>query len=424
MVIFIKKTNQLYGELKAPPSKAYTHRAFIASSLSKGLNKIINPLSSNDTNATLKAIASFGAKIKQINNSIEIIGTSKLKNPTQPIECGESAATLRFLLPVAALSNGVSIFKLGNSLTKRPNLPLLKALKQLNVSSIKKHGLIKIYGGEMKGGKVSLPGNLSSQFISGLLFACPKLKEPTEIHILNELESKNYILMTIDVLKKHNVKVFLNKELNLIKIPPNQDYSPTNHKIEGDYSSAAFFMVAAAITKSKIKIKNLKKDSLQGDKAIIEILKNVGVKILQYEDEVEIHGEGELSSFNISAKDIPDLVPACAVLACYTKGESIISNIKRLRFKESNRIQALYSELTKMGAKIIINDDKLRIKGPCKMKAAEIDPRKDHRIAMACAIAALGANGTTKILNHECVNKSYPNFFKDLASIGVKIDGL
>jgi len=423
MPIYIGKTNGLHGEIKAPPSKAYTHRAFVASLLSKGSNKIIDPLVSDDTNATLKAIICLGAKVKQIDSSIEVFGISKPEVARYPIDCGNSAATLRFLLPVAALANGVSDFKLGSSLAKRPQLPLLKALSQLNVTSIKMHGIIRVYGGNIKGKKISLPGNISSQFISGLLFACPKLKEATEIHIVNELESKNYVFMTIDVLKSHNVKVFFDQKLNLIKIPPNQEYSPIDYKVEGDYSSAAFFMVAAAITDSKIKIRNLNKDSIQGDKTIIKILKDAGVKVIQSKDTVEIDG-GKLHSFNISAKDIPDLVPVCAVLACYANGESIISNIKRLRFKESNRIQVLYNELTKMGAKILVENDKLRIKGPCKMKAAEIDPQKDHRIAMACAIAALRADGKTKILDHECVNKSYPNFFKDLASLGVDVYGM
>ncbi|MEM3522382.1 MAG: 3-phosphoshikimate 1-carboxyvinyltransferase, partial [Candidatus Bathyarchaeia archaeon] len=395
MPVYIEKTNSLYGEITAPPSKAYTHRAYIASFLSNGLSKIFNPLISNDTNATLKAIVSFGAKVKQTKNLIEITGVSKPKAAKSPIDCGESAATLRFLLPVAALADGASDFILKNSLLKRPQLPLLKALKQLNIKSIKKHGMIRVYGGSIMGNKINLSGNISSQFISGLLFACPKLKEPTEIHIIDELESKNYVFMTIDVLKSHNVKVLLSQNFDLIEIPPNQDYSPIDHKIEGDYSSAAFLMVAAAITNSKIKIKNLNKNSIQGDEAIVEILKNANVKVIQNENAVEIHG-GNISSVNVNAKDIPDLVPACVVLACYANGESTISNIKRLKFKESNRIQALYNELTKMGAKILIENNKLRIIGPCRMKAAEINPQKDHRIAMACAIAALGADGKTK----------------------------
>ncbi|MEM3061245.1 MAG: 3-phosphoshikimate 1-carboxyvinyltransferase [Candidatus Bathyarchaeia archaeon] len=423
MPIFIGETNSLYGEIRAPPSKAYTHRAFIASFLSKGSNKVIDPLISNDTEATLKAIASLGAIVKKIDDSIEIIGTHKPKVAKHPIDCGESAATLRFLLPVAALADGISSFKLSDSLAKRPHALLLEALRQLNVKSVEKHGLIRVHGGSMKGGRISLLGNISSQFVSGLLFACPKLNEATEIHIIDELESKNYVFMTIDVLKAHGIEVSIDRKLDLIKIPPNQDYSPIDYEIEGDYSSAAFLMVAAAITGSRIRIGNLKKNSLQGDKAIVEILKDTGVKVIHYEDIVEING-GKLSSFSISAKDIPDLVPVCAVLACHASGESTISNIKRLKFKESNRVQALYSELTKMGAKILIDEDKLRIKGPCDMKAAEIYPQNDHRIAMACAIAALRAHGKTKILQHECVNKSYPNFFKDLASIGANVYGL
>ncbi|MEM3640543.1 MAG: 3-phosphoshikimate 1-carboxyvinyltransferase [Candidatus Bathyarchaeia archaeon] len=426
MEVVIKKSENLTGEVSAPPSKAYTHRTLIASLLSNGTSEILNPLTSDDTEATLRAIEAFGANVEFEEKLWRVKGARQLKAPRDPINCGESGATLRFMIPVAALAFGSSTFILGPSLERRPILPLLQSLQQLGVKinlELKKgNSFIQIHGGGIRGGKTTIRGDISSQFVSGLLFACPRAKEDTEIVITTPLESRSYVQMTIEVISKHGIEISASDDFTKMKIPSNQGYDPCDHKVPGDFSSAAFLMAAAAVTRAKVKLRNLDCYSIQGDRAILDLLKQMGSKVNVGEEFVEIEGE-KLEAIDIDARDIPDLVPVCAVLACYAKGTTKIYNAERLRYKESDRLSSLYIELKKMGAEIATEKNGLIIRGPCTMHGAKIDPHGDHRIAMACAIAALGATGETKIKNSECVNKSYPRFFDDLRLLGVNVVG-
>jgi len=422
--IVIKKSAHLAGEVLAPPSKAYTHRMLIAALLSNGTSKISNPLVSDDTKATLRAVKAFGAETELLENCWIIRGVELLKSPKNPINCGESGATLRFMIPVAALASGSTLFTFGSSLERRPIAPLLKSLKQLgtesNLQLREGSSLVRIRGGGIRGGKTSIRGDISSQFISGLLFACPKAKEDTEIVVTTPLESRSYVQMTIEVLTKHGIKISASNDFTQLKIPSNQNYNPCNHEVPGDFSSAAFLIAAAAVTSSKVKVKNLDYHSIQGDRAILNILEQMDSKVRAGDKFVEVEGR-QLNAVDVDAKDIPDLVPVCAVLACYSKGTSKIYNAKRLRYKESDRLSSLCTELKKMEAEIYVKEDSLIIRGPCAMQGATINPHNDHRIAMACAVAALKATGETKIQNSECVNKSYPRFFNDLRSLGANI---
>ncbi|MGQ9641902.1 MAG: 3-phosphoshikimate 1-carboxyvinyltransferase [Candidatus Bathycorpusculaceae bacterium] len=422
--VIVKKTEALSGVVTVPPSKAYTHRMLIAALLSHGDSKIKNYLISDDTLATLHAIKVFGAKVKQNKAVWKISGIKQLKTPKQPVNCRESGSTLRFMIPVAALAKeGETTFVMGPSLSRRPLAPLLQSLKQLGVKTNHKSGepSLKVKGGGIGGGLVTIRGDVSSQFVSGLLLACPMARKDTKITLTTPMESRNYVQMTIEILKKHNVEVFISEDFMQLEVPSNQRYVPCNHVVQGDFSSAAFLLAAAAITSSKIRVKNLNYNTKQGDKAILDILKNAGINIHIGDGLVEVEG-ALCNGIDVDARDVPDLVPACAVIACYTKGVSRIYNVKRLRFKESDRLAAIYTELKKMGADITINGDGLIIR-PSKMRGAIIDPHNDHRIAMACAVAALGAEGETKISNAECVRKSYPTFFRDLKLLGGKIRG-
>jgi 3-phosphoshikimate 1-carboxyvinyltransferase len=424
--VIIKGLQKLSGEVNAPPSKAYTHRMLVAGLLSTGDTEISNPLVSDDTEATLQAVEAFGAKVNLQKNCWTMEGTTTLDTPRNPIDCRESGTTLRFMIPVAALAPNSSIFYLGASLERRPIVPLLESLKQLGAESKfqqnKEGSWIQIQGGGIKGGKTAIRGDISSQFISGLLFACPMAKEDTEITLTTPLESKGYVQMTKEILNKHGVKVLISEDYGQLKIPPKQVYKPHSHKVPGDFSSGAFLLAAAAITSSKVKVKNLDYDTAQGDKVIIDILQKMGSKAKVIDSYGEVNGN-QLDAVDVDAKDIPDLVPVCAVLACYSKGISTIYNAERLRYKESDRLSSLYDELNKMGAEIAVKKDALTIKGPCAMRGKTIDPHNDHRIAMACAVAALGASGETKIQHSECVKKSYPTFFNDLRSLGADVNG-
>ncbi|MEM1582698.1 MAG: 3-phosphoshikimate 1-carboxyvinyltransferase [Candidatus Bathyarchaeia archaeon] len=415
----------LCGSITAPPSKAHTHRAIIAASLSNGLSNIRNMLICDDTLATINACKMLGAEINWVNNeAVKIWGLPKPKTPNNVIDCGESGSTIRFITPICALAEGISVLTGGESLRRRPMGPLIEALSQLGVKcySTRMNGCppIVVFGGGIKGGRANIRGDVSSQFISGLLFATPIAENDTDIILSTPLESKPYVDITLDTLMKHGIKIEYSQ--NTFHIPCGQEYKPCDYHIEGDYSSAAFLLAAAAITGSRIHVKNLIRDTLQGDRVIIDILSEVGVDINVGDDFVEVKGVNkQLNSFTVDMRDNPDLVPVCVVLACIANGESIIHGVRRLRFKESDRISALLSELSKMGASIKFSDDSLIIRGERELHGAEIDPHGDHRIAMACAVAALTASGETVIRDAECINKSYPNFVKDMRLLGVEV---
>jgi 3-phosphoshikimate 1-carboxyvinyltransferase len=426
--VIVRKAETLKGEVCAPPSKAYTQRMLIAAALAHGTSQISGPLFSDDTEAALRAVKALGAKVKAAEDCWTVESAQPLKGAQKPIDCGESGATLRFMIPVAALAPEPSVFVFGKSLERRPIEPLLQSLKQLGVKvhSQRLGGKLSIVvqGGGIAGGKTTMRGDVSSQFVSGLMFACPMARVDTEITLTTPLESKGYVKMTQAVLAEHGVKVFISEEFDRLHIPSNQAYKPCSHRVPGDFSSAAFLLAAAAITNSEVSIKNLDYETVQGDKAVLAILKRMGVNGRVCPDRVEIEGKsGLLEAVDVDARNIPDLVPVCAVLACYVKGTSKIHDAHRLRYKESDRLLSLYLELKKMGAQIAMDEGSLTVNGPCALHGATIDPHNDHRIAMACAVAALGASGETRIQDAECVRKSYPKFFHDLRALGADVVG-
>jgi len=423
MEVTVENTKQLKGVVSAPPSKAYTHRMLIAAALSDGTSKIFNPLTSDDTTATLNAVQAFGAKVNLEPNVWTVNGVDNLKTPDHPIDCRESGSTLRFLIPVAALAPGSTKFLFSASFKKRPIEPLLDSLKDLSVKTSvteKTGSSVEVTGGGILGGHTSIQGDISSQFISGLLFACPKAKTETNITVTTELESKNYVDMTMDVISKHGIDGSAIPDLSKIWVCRNQHYKPCDHIVPGDFSSAAFLFAAAAVTKSKVTVNNLDYNTIQGDKVILAILEEMGASVTLEEDSVTVQG-ASLEGVDIDAKDIPDLVPVLAAVACFADGRSEIFNAKRLRLKESDRLASISKELKKMGAAIEEKEDGLIINGPSKLHGASVNPHNDHRIAMSCAVAALGAEGKTVIQDVECINKSYPKFFDDLRVLGARV---
>jgi 3-phosphoshikimate 1-carboxyvinyltransferase len=426
--VTVRKAEKLKGEVCAPPSKAYTQRMLIAAALAQGTSKISGPLLSADTEAAFRAVMALGVKVETAEDCWTVEGAQPLRGAKEPIDCGESGATLRFMIPVAALASEPSVFVFGKSLERRPIEPLLQSLKKLG-AEVQHQRLggkpsIVVQGGGIAGGKTNMRGDLSSQFISGLMFACPMAQADTEITLTTPLESKGYVKMTQAVLAEHGVNVSIPEDFDRIRVPANQTYKPCDHRVPGDFSSAAFLLAAAAITCSDVTVKNLDYETVQGDKAVLGILKRMGVDGKVCPDSVEIKGKGGvLQAVDVDARNIPDLVPVCTVLACYAKGTSKIHDAHRLRYKESDRLMSLYLELKKMGAEIAMDEDSLTVKGPCALHGAVIDPHNDHRIAMACAVAALGASGETRIQDAECVRKSYPRFFSDLRLLGVDVVG-
>jgi len=424
--VIVRKTERLSGQVCASPSKSYTQRMVIAAALSNGASKISNPLFSEDTEATVRAVTALGAKVEIREGCWTIEGAKTLQGAKEPIDCGESGATLRFIIPLAALAHGSSILVFKGSFEKRPVKPLLESLTELGAKvhsgKFGNNDAVFVEGDGILGGETFIRGDVSSQFVSGLMFACPLAKVDTEIILTTPVESADYIKMTEVVLASHGVTVPAHEKH--IHIPANQTYKPANDKVPGDFSSAAFLLSAAAVTKSKVQINGLDYDSVQGDNEILGILKYMGVSGKVCPGSIEIEGSGNsLKAIEVDAKNIPDLVPALAVLACYAKGTSHIFGAHRLRLKESDRLKSLYDELGKMGAQISINNDGLIIDGGSPLHGAVIDPHNDHRIAMACAVAALGAEGQTIIQKAECVRKSYPKIFTHLKQLGANLVG-
>jgi 3-phosphoshikimate 1-carboxyvinyltransferase len=418
--IRVQRTRSLTGTLQAPASKSYTHRAIIAAALSNGWSTIRYPLLCDDTEVSLNACCLLGARIKKQRDEILIQG-SKISTPNKPINCRESGSTLRFLTPVVALGHGPIQLTGNPGLLARPIGPLMQALEQLGIKGTTQQGFppVIIQGqGCIRGGTVHIVGDVSSQYISGLLLACPLAENTTEIYVTTPLESKPYVELTLDVLQKHQVTVNATTDLRHFVIPSQQRYRKYSHTVPGDFSSVSFLMVAAAITGSRVQFTNLVEP--QPDSAILQLLKQMNCHVHENKTSILIEGK-TLHGINIDAENIPDLVPACAVAACFAQGETIITNAKRLRIKESDRLSALNMVLTEMGASITESEDTLHITGVNQLHGTVVRDYNDHRIAMAAAIAGLKAEGETVIPNAECVNKSYPTFFTDLQKLGAKI---
>jgi len=424
--LILKEAANLKGTVRAPSSKAETHRALVAASLSEGLSEIKNALVCDDTLATIEACRMIGAETDEIKEeTFRVEGISKPLTPSNIINCRDSGSTMRFLTPICALADGISVLTGGESLRKRPMGPLLEALKQIGVQcySTRMNGFppTVVFGGGIKGGIASIQGDVSSQFISGLLFATPMAQNETRIVLSTPLESKPYVELTLDVLQKHEIQIEFKSDYRRFHVPCGQKYVPFKHEIGGDYSSSSFLLAAAVVTGSHLRVDNLRKDTVQGDRVIVNVIKEMGVSIEAAENSVEVTDvEGSLKPLDIDLQDYPDLVPVCVVLACSARGKSVIRGVRRLRFKESDRIAALLSELTSLGAVVRPAEDQFEVLGGKELRGAELQSHGDHRIAMACAVAALMAKGTTVIHGIECINKSYPDFVKDIRSLGVE----
>lgn len=390
----------LSGKITVPPSKSISHRALICAALADGKSEITNLLDCADTKATIDILRAFGADITQNGNKTVVEG---IKNPSAAAiaDCCESGSTLRFLIPVAAALGCKTEFLGRAKLPQRPITPYLTELTKNGVTFETETMPYKI-SGKLKAGDYSLAGNISSQFISGLLFALPLLDGDSKIILTSPLESKPYVDITIAELKKFGVEI-TETEYGW-HVAENQRYKPFNTAIEADMSQAAFFAVANALG-SKIEIEGLNPNSLQGDRAILDIAEKAKGK-----------------AFEVDASQIPDLVPILTVLAALSEGTSRITNCGRLRIKECDRLAVMTQELNKLGAKVTELPDSLVIEGVKELHGGVCESHTDHRIPMSLAIASTRGAEPVTLNGAECVSKSYPTFFEDFVSLGGKID--
>lgn len=421
--------NKLEGKVKIPPSKSMAHRAVICAALSDGISKVTNIDYSDDIIATIDAMRSLGAKINKREDYLEVYGINSADNDIKKsdelrvIDCNESGSTLRFLVPIAALFDGKNNFVGRGNLGKRPLNTYYEIFDKQGIEYSYKEGVLDLVtNGKIKADEFKVKGNISSQFITGLLFALPLLDGDSKIIITTELESKGYIDLTLSAIKDFGVEI-INNDYKEFIIKGNQKYKSRDYRVEGDYSQAAFFLCADALSNNVI-ADDLKLDSLQGDKEVIDILKRMGVEFQNIDNGiVGSIKDNKLSSTVIDGSQCPDIIPVVTLVAALSKGTTEIINAGRLRIKECDRLNAVTTELNKLGAKITEKQDGLIIEGVEKLQGGvNVWSHKDHRIAMTLSIASTMCDFPIILEDFECVSKSYPQFFENFKSIGGVFD--
>ena len=394
--------SQLRGTVDIPASKSCAHRALISAALAEGISVISGVSMSKDIEATIGAMTALGAEFSVDGTTVTVSGISSRMDKAV-IDCNESGSTLRFVIPIAAALGTDSRFIGRGRLQQRPIDIYTRELGKNGIKFLTETMPYDITG-TLKGGIFEIEGNVSSQFVTGLLFALPLLEGNSEIRLTSHLESRPYVDITIDILRRFGITVESSE--NGFRIVGGQKYKPYDYRVEGDYSQAAFFYVANALG-SEVNIANLVPDSVQGDRKILEILN-------------ETCYNGSIGCYRADCSDIPDLVPILAVLGAFGSGESVIYNAQRLRIKESDRLVTTAAMLNELGGDVAVTEDGLIIRPTGRMHGGTIDSAGDHRIVMAAAIAATKTDGAVIIRGAEAAEKSYPDFFKDYIHLGGK----
>ncbi|MBN1381886.1 MAG: 3-phosphoshikimate 1-carboxyvinyltransferase [Deltaproteobacteria bacterium] len=416
----IEAFNQPIATVQVPGSKSYTQRALICAALAEGRSRLCNVLVAEDTAFFIRGLRVLGAHIRKRGKHLFIEGTGgRITDPGKAIYLGNNGTALRFFTSLVSLGKGR--YKLTGTarLCERPIGSLLEALNKLGVKgdSQKKNGRppVIIEADGLPGGTVVMSDVESSQYISSLLLSAPYAHQDVKIKLKGQTVSKPYIDMTLQVMNAFNVKVEQPTE-NSYTVKHGQFYQERDYSIEGDASSASYFLLAAALGKRPIRILNLNPASLQGDVKFIDIIENIGCGIVRGNDWIEIEGrslaEGPLE---FSMRDMPDMVPTLAVLAAFRKGQTIIRDAGHLRIKESDRIAALVNELKRIGIAAQETDDGMIIRGG-RPHGATINTYNDHRIAMSFAVAGLVTPGI-EIADPDCVGKSFPEFWDELKKL-------
>ena len=406
------------GRVAAPPSKSMTHRALVLAALARGRSVIGNPLTADDTEATARVLGDLGVGMKR--GGEWAVDGGGLHAPAETLDCGESGTTLRFMSAVCALVDGDCRLAGGPSLSNRPIGQVLDALAQLGVHSESRGGLppVEIRGtGAIRGGEARLPGDVSSQFVSALLTVAPLAVSPVEITVTTRLESRPYVAMTLDAMRAFGVKAEHSPDMRHLRVPL-KPYRAGEIVVEGDWSSASYFLAAGALA-GGVTIEGLDPDSSQADRAIVPLIGEMGAEASITGGAVKV-SSSRLRGIEADLSDAPDLFPVVSALCAAAEGESRLTGLARLRLKESDRVAAMAEGLTRMGADVSCDADSATIRRG-ELRGAEVDPWGDHRIAMSLAVIALRAGGETTIRNAGCVSKSYPGFWGDLASIGGRV---
>jgi len=416
----IRPIKNLNATIGVPGSKSYTQRALIVASLATGKSFIKGALICEDSSHLINALRLLGARISGSGCDLTVAGTGgKPSSPSAVIYLGNNGTGLRLLTGTVCLGDGTFVLDGSSRMRQRPIQPLVDALNKMGaeVACINKSGCppVRVMAKGLYGGNIAIEGGQSSQYLSSLLLAAPYAGGDTEIKVEGKLASEPYVQITLDVMASFGVEVSRTDNTFFIRAP--QRYRPREYLIEGDASSATYFMAAAAICGGTVKISNINPDSLQGDLRFLNILETLGCGIGRSEEGVQIVGPlCNHRDLSFDMNDVPDMVPALAVVSAFRRGGTVLKNIGHLRLKESDRIAAISCELQKIGAKVEERPDEMIIQGMAT-RGAEIECYNDHRIAMSFAIAGLAIDGLV-IKDPDCVRKSFPDFWEKLESLG------
>lgn len=419
----------LGGEVRIPPSKSMAHRYIIGAALSDQEVTIKNIEASKDIEATLQVMHNLGVdyyRAAEEDGTLSLVINGRGRNfklRNKDFNCNESGSTLRFLVPLLLLFNEEVIVEGKGKLGERPLDVYYDIMKEQGIEYRNDEGKLPLIlegcRKNLRPGHFKVRGDISSQFITGLMFALPLLDGDSVIEMTTTLESRPYVDLTMKALADFDIKIE-NEDYRIFRISGNQKYSSGIYEVEGDYSQLAFFAVAGAIGKKEIRCVGLDRNSLQGDKVIIDIMKEMEADIEEITGGYLIRPSKTRGTV-IDIKECPDLVPALSVLASLSEGETRIINGERLKIKESNRLESTSRELMKMGADITIGEDSLTIRGVEGFKGAEVDSWNDHRVAMSLGIASQRADDEMVLTGAGSVAKSYPRFWEDFVKLGGEI---
>ena len=409
--------SEVKGRVRVPSSKSMTLRGLMCAALAKGESEIVNPLTADDTEVAIDVLSKVGARIQREDNLWRVTG-GYLREPREDLFCGESATTLRFMTAICSLVPGECRLTAGPSLSERPVGPLVEALKKLGVKCSCEDNVapVTVKGGKLRGGLTEIRGEISSQFVSAMLFIGPFAEKEIKVRMLSPLESKFYVMMTLRCLRYFGIKVTRDFDKFIVA---RQTYTPARYEVEGDWSSASYFLALGALSEGGVDVENLNSASWQGDRIMLDFLRNMGAEVAVTSSSIIVR-KSKLNAIQADLTDCIDLLPTMAVLAALAEGTSEFTGVKRARMKESDRVDAVAEGLEKMGIEVKIERDKLIIVGS-KPEGAVIDSKNDHRIAMAFAILGSVAGGTV-INGAECVSKTFPQFWDTLKSIGGKLE--
>lgn len=406
----------LQGTLTAMPSKSSAHRLLICMALSKQTCQMPCNVFSQDIEATVRCLQALCAEIRFADGLCTVTPTPRQENPV--LDCGESGSTYRFLLPVAAALGKRAEFRLGGKLPERPMQPLFAALRQHGVEISGEGTDCVTISGRLQAGRFEIPGNVSSQYLSGLLFAMPLLEQDSILIVLGQRQSQGYLHMTLQTLAEFGIRIDTTPDGFFI--PGGQTYLPPKHLApEGDWSNSAFFLCAAAVAGEGIKLTGLQQTSLQADRAVCQLLRWYGATVRIFGNTVTVRPQ-EQRPITVDGGEIPDLIPALVIAACGAVGESVFHNVARLRLKESDRLQSICTIVRQLGGSAEATDDTLTIYGSGFLRGGTVDSCNDHRMVMMAAGLSVLCREPVTITNAQAVAKSCPEFFTYFTALGGK----